>query len=241
MSNQQHALIILTSIDTLGNTDKPTGFFWEELAVPYWSLRDQGLKVELASTQGGEVPADPGSDDADDRPAAVQRFMDDNEAMNALHNSLKIDDVNAEKYVLVFLPGGHGTMWDLAQTNAVANIVGTSFDLGSVVGAVCHGPAGLTEAKLADGCYLVKGRKVNSFTNEEEQQSKLDDVVPYLLESRLKERGALFEKNDNNFDAHAVRDGMLVTGQNPASSQMVAKLMIEALTERNMSTITETA
>ena len=223
------ALIIVTSHDRLGDTGKPTGFFWEEMAVPYWVLRDAGLDVEFASVKGGMPPFDPGSDDGDERPAAVQRFMDDDRAMQKLAASRPVSAVNAADYDLVYLPGGHGTMWDLAQSADVGAAVATAYESGAVVGAVCHGPAGLVGATLSDGTPLVRGKRVNSFTNAEEEAVGLDGTVPYLLESRLRELGALFEDNPEPFQPHAVRDGRLVTGQNPASSARVAELLLEAV------------
>ena len=224
----QKALIVLTSADQMGSAGRKTGFYWEELAVPYWALVDAGLTVDFASVAGGEPPADPTSD-GDDRPADVQRFMDDADAMAALKSTAAIDSVDASDYAVVFLPGGHGTMWDFAQTPAVGKAVASAYEAGAIVGSVCHGPAGLTEAYLSDGTPLVSGKRVNSFTNAEEEAVELTDVVPFSLETRLRERGALFERNPENFGPHAVRDGRLITGQNPASSQKVADLLVAAL------------
>lgn len=222
------ALLILTSHDKLGDTGKDTGFYWEEMAVPYWKLVDHGLEVDIASVAGGEPPADPNSLDEDDPVEAVSRFLADDKAMKALKNSAAVETVDASAYRLVFLPGGHGTMWDLSQTRAVGNLVSRAFDDGAVVGAVCHGPAGLLGATLAGGEPLVKGRTVTGFTDSEERSAGLEDVVPFLLETRLRELGANFVSG-TDFTAHAQRDGRLVTGQNPASSGEVADLLIEAL------------
>ena len=225
----RRALIVLTSHDRLGAKGKPTGFFWEEMAVPYWALRDAGLEVDFASIDGGEPPADPGSDNADERPPAVQRFMDDGQAMQSLATSRPVASVEPSRYDLVYLPGGHGTMWDFAQSEALGRLVARAYQDGAVVGAVCHGPSGLAGARLDDGRPLVAGKRVNSFTDAEEAKVGLTDTVPYLLESRLRELGALFEGNPEPFGPHAVRDGRLVTGQNPASSARVADLLLEAL------------
>ncbi|MFQ6549548.1 type 1 glutamine amidotransferase domain-containing protein [Aestuariibius sp. 2305UL40-4] len=223
------ALIILTSHDQIGETGTATGFYWEELAVPYWALRDAGYAVDIASVAGGAPPADPSSEKTEGRPAAVQRFLDDAAAMTALRSARAVSGIAADSYDAVFLPGGHGTMWDLAQTPAVGQAVARAYEAGAVVGAVCHGPAGLTEARLSDGTPLVSGKRVNGFTDAEEAAVGLTDVVPFLLETRLKERGAIFEKTEENFAPYAVRDGRLVTGQNPSSSALVADLMLEAL------------
>lgn len=224
-------VMILTSCGRMGNTDTKTGFYWEELAVPYYTLRDAGHAVDIASIKGGMPPADPSSDPGKgERPEAVQRFLDDREAMGKLRETIPLAEVDPSRYGAVFLPGGHGTMWDFAQTKALGQTVAKVFDQGGAVGAVCHGPAGLVEATLADGTPLVKGREVGGFSNSEEEQAGLTDVVPFLLEDALKEKGGDYRKGDD-FAAFAVRDGRLVTGQNPASSQRAAELLIEAMAE----------
>ncbi|MGD1876441.1 MAG: type 1 glutamine amidotransferase domain-containing protein [Kiloniellaceae bacterium] len=224
-------LILLTSNDALGDTGKPTGFHWEELTTPYWLLRDAGYDIDFASPAGGQPPADPQTGKKEDRPASVQRFMDDEDAMGALKASRPVVEANADAYAAIYLPGGHGTMWDLAQSPAVGGLIAKAYEGGAVIGAICHGPAGLTGATLSSGEPLVRGKRVNSFTDAEEREVGLDKVVPYLLESRLREQGAKFEDNPEPFGAHVVRDGRLVTGQNPASAEKLGKLLIEALQE----------
>lgn len=223
-------LIILTSHDKLGDTGDKTGFHWEELTTPYWVFREAGLEVDLASVEGGQPPADPGSDDGEgQRPASVQRFMDDESAMAALKEAGAVADLNSKDYGAVFLPGGHGTMWDLRQSDAVGRFISGVYAGGGVVGAVCHGPAGLLGATRDGGAPLVEGKRVNAFTNSEETAAGLDDVVPFLLESELKAQGAHFESAVEDFCGHSVRDDRLVTGQNPASAEMVAHRMLEAM------------
>jgi putative intracellular protease/amidase len=161
----------------------------------------------------------------------VQRFMDDAEAMAQIENTLPITSVDEAVYDIVFLPGGHGTMWDFPESEALASVVGKAFERGAVVGAVCHGPAGLVGARRADGEPIVKGRKVNSFTDAEEKAVGLAETVPFLLESRLREFGAKFEGTEN-FQPYAVRDGNLVTGQNPPSSDVIAEEVLAAFRER---------
>jgi putative intracellular protease/amidase len=224
-------LILTTSHDRIGDTGRATGFYWEELALPYWAFRDAGYAVAFASPKGGMPPVDPGSAKVEGRAAPVQRFLDDIGAMAALAAGLPVDQVQGD-YAAVFLPGGHGTMWDMAQTPGVGLLVGRAYDAGAVVGAVCHGPAGLMEARLTDGTPVVQGKRVNSFTDAEEVAAGLDGVVPYLMETRLRGLGALFEGNADNFQSHAVRDGRLVTGQNPRSTAAVAGLMLQALADR---------
>lgn len=223
-------LMVLTSVSQFPDSDRLTGYYMDEMAIPYWAMRDSAATIEFASIKGGEAPADPGSlGEAGDREANVQRFLDDDAAMTALKTSRAIAEVDAASYDGIFLPGGHGTMWDFAQSADLAKVVGTIFDAGAVVGAVCHGPAGLVSAKRADGQPIVADRRVNAFTDQEERAVELDTVVPYLLETELRKNGALFESNPEPFGVYAVRDGNLVTGQNPASAPKVAKLMVEAL------------
>jgi len=225
-------LIVLTSHTRLGDTGKPTGFYFEELAAPYWAFTDAGHDVMIASVAGGPAAHDPASLKADiaERPAPVQRFLDDPTAMAKLAATQQVADVEPSAYDAVFLPGGHGTMWDLPGSDALARIVGTLFDAGKVVGAVCHGPAGLVSATRADGRPLVEGRRVNGFTDAEEEAVGLTAAMPFLLESRLRELGGHFEGGPN-FKPYAVRDGNLVTGQNPASSALVAGHVLDALAQ----------
>lgn len=231
MTDTKTALIVLTSVDRIPGTDRATGFYMDEMATPYFALRDHGIVVHFATISGGKPPIDPGSLGNDgDRKPNVQRFLDDADAMAALADARSVADFDASAFDLVFLPGGHGTMWDFAQSDALAALIGKAFDRGSIIGAVCHGPAGLVSATTASGRPIVEGRKINAFTDAEERAVELEDTVPFLLESALREKGALFEGTDN-FQSHAVRDGTLVTGQNPASVDRVAELLIEALDE----------
>lgn len=223
-------LFVLTSHAALGSTGRATGVWLEELATPYYALRDAGHDITLASIAGGPVPIDPGSDKAGERPASAERFLNDAAAMQALRSTPRIDALRWQDFDAIFLPGGHGTMWDLPQSAALARTLGEAFDAGRVVAAVCHGPAGLVNARRADGTPFVAGRQVASFTDAEEAAVGLTDVVPFLLGSRLAALGAKLSTAPN-FQAHAVRDGHLVTGQNPASSRAVAQLVIQALGE----------
>jgi putative intracellular protease/amidase len=231
LSNKK-ALIVLTSIDRFPNTDRKTGFHMDEMATPYYGLVDADLNVSFASITGGKAPIDPGSlGDEGNRKPLVQRFLDDADAMAALEAASNVADIKIEDYDLVFLSGGHGTMWDFAQSDALAKLIGKAYDQNLIIGAVCHGPAGLVSAKSANGEPIVKGKKINSFTNNEEQAIGLDTTVPYLLEDALCEKGALFEGTEK-FQAYAVRDGNIITGQNPASAEPVVKLLLETLNER---------
>ena len=229
MSN---VLIVLTSHTKLGDTGRPTGFYYEELATPYWALVDAGHTVEIASIQGGPAAHDPGSLKADSalRPASVSRFLADPAAMAKLASTTAITAIDPASHDAVFLPGGHGTMWDFGANEFLGAVVGKIFDKGGIVGAVCHGPAGLVNAMRANGRPVVEGLRVNSFTDAEEEAVGLTKTMPFLLESRLTELGAKFEAAPN-FTPKAVRDGQLVTGQNPMSSDVTVGLFLEALND----------
>lgn len=221
------ALFVLTSHALLGDSGKPTGFYWEELATPYWALSDAGWTVELASIKGGEPPADPASAEGDAMNDDVRRFMADDAAMNRLRHTANVEDVAVSGCDIVFLPGGHGTMWDLPQSAPLGRLLVDAWQEGAVIGAVCHGPAGLLAARLPDGQAVVAGRRVAGFTNSEEDAVGLSDVVPFLLADRLTAAGAEHHRGPD-WAPFAIADGRLVTGQNPASSAEVARLMLEA-------------
>lgn len=223
-------LIVLTSHTALGDTGRATGFYFDEMAAPYYALADAGHHVEIASIRGGAGVHDPGSLKADpaERPAAVQRFLTDPVAMAKLANTHTLSAQEAASVDALFLPGGHGTMYDFPTSAELSALVGRVFDQGGVIGAVCHGPAGLVAARRRDGRPVVEGLRVNAFTNAEEEAVGLMNVMPFLLETRLTALGGRFE-GAANFTAHAVRDGQLITGQNPMSADAVATLMLEAL------------
>lgn len=228
--SKPHIAIIATSNGRMGDTGDRTGFHYEELATPYLAFTQAGYNVTFASPKGGNPPADPSSlaDNPDDQPESVRRFLADEEALAALENSTELGVLEPDGFDAVYLPGGHGTMWDFPENSVLAKFVSAVYENGGVVGAVCHGPAGLVGAKLSDGEPLVKNRAVNSFTDEEERRIGKDKVVPFLLETKLRELGARFE-GSAPFERHVVRDGRLVTGQNPASAQGVADGMIAAI------------
>jgi putative intracellular protease/amidase len=193
-------------------------------------MMDAGYAVEIASIKGGKAPYDAGSyGESGKRPAAVQRFIDDAASMSKINATSAISAIKATDYAAVFMPGGHGTMWDFTDATLAA-VIGAAWDNGAVIGAVCHGPAALVHAKRADGTPLVAGLKVNSFTDAEEAAVGLTDVVPFLIETELRKHGAKFE-GASNFQSHAVRDGRLVTGQNPKSVPAISALLVEALAE----------
>ncbi|MEM7191359.1 MAG: type 1 glutamine amidotransferase domain-containing protein [Pseudomonadota bacterium] len=221
--------IIATSHALMGGTGEETGVWLEELTTPYYALADKGIDVDIYSIGGGSVPIDPRSlKPKGGNDASVERYLGDEKLQRALRETKSIADLNTGKYDAVFLPGGHGTMWDFPDSARLAEIVSQSLESGRVVGAVCHGPAGLISAKYADGTPVVKGKKVAGFTNTEEEAVGLTKTVPFLLEDRLKELGAKYASGPD-FEPFAVRDGLLVTGQNPASAETTVEQMIEAL------------
>jgi putative intracellular protease/amidase len=222
-------LFIVTSHSFINTTDNPTGLWLEELAVPYYIFCEAGYDVDIVSIAGGKVPIDPKSlNKIGDNSPSVDRFLKDDKAMAKITNSHAIDSANTNIYDGIFLPGGHGTMWDLPENLNLASIVSDALIDNRIVAAVCHGPAGLLSAKFANGESVVKGRRVSAFTNEEEEAVGLTKEVPFLLETRLHDLGAIIEKAPN-FQPFAVVDGNLITGQNPASSEKVARLVIDSL------------
>ncbi|MBK1697425.1 type 1 glutamine amidotransferase domain-containing protein [Rhodovibrio salinarum] len=229
--------IVLTSHDTLGDTGKATGFHYEELAAPYWVFVDAGYTVDIASIQGGEPPHDPSSlpDTPAEQPGSVARFRDDGEACAKLRQTMRVGDLDPAAYAGIFLAGGHGAMWDFPDNADLGRLLSSAHAQGRILGAVCHGPAGLIAAKRSDGSPLIKGVRLNAFTDAEEQQVGLSTVVPFLLESRLKELGARFEKS-SPFRGCAVHDQGFVTGQNPRSSRAVAERLLTVIAEAGTET-----
>lgn len=224
-------LIIVTSNARMGDTGKPTGLWAEELAAPYFAFVDAGFDVEIASPQGGAAPVDPGSLKPEgENDAVVERFLADEAAQRKVRATRRVAEVDAAAFDAVFFPGGHGTMWDLPGDAGVTRAVESAYAAGKIVAAVCHGPAGLVSARRPDGQPLVAGKRVNAFTDDEEREAGQAETVPFLLESRLRNLGAKFEKT-GNWQPFAVRDGQLITGQNPQSSAEVARLVLQALGE----------
>lgn len=218
-------LIVLTSHDRLGDTGEKTGFWLEEFAAPYYTLKDAGAAVTLASPRGGEPPLDPKSALPDNQTEATRRFQADAAARAQLAATKPLAGLSAGDYDALFYPGGHGPMWDLAVDPVSIALVEAVIAGGKPVGAVCHAPAALTNARAPDGSYLVSGRRVTGFSNEEERAVRLDGVVPFLLEDRLRERGGLYRRGPA-WAPHVEVDGLLATGQNPASSIPVARALL---------------
>lgn len=221
-------LIIATSAATMTNGEQ-TGVWLEELTTPYYAFLDGGASVTVASMSGGKIPVDKRSvSKPGDNDASVERYLDDVTAQAAFNDTPRFTDLNTDAYDVVFMPGGHGTMFDYPDSPELARLI-ESFDKGGkIVSAVCHGPAALVSAKAEDGSPFVKGRKVAAFTDTEEVAVGLDDAVPFLLETRLRDLGAHHEAAPD-FQPFAVRDGNLITGQNPASATKTAALILDAL------------
>jgi len=231
MTQALKILIVLTSHAMAGSADHPTGVWLEEFTTPYYAFVEAGVEVDVASIQGGRVPIDPGSVLPEGKnPPSVERFLDDPVARAKIEASIALESVSSAPYAAVFLPGGHGTMWDLPTSEQLAKLISEAWAEGKVVAAVCHGPAGLVNGRDEAGKPLVAGRRVAAFTNSEEAAAKMDKQVPFALETRIRDLGARYE-NGPDFKPFAVRDGRLVTGQNPASSDVVADLVLEAIHE----------
>lgn len=221
-------LMVLTSHSELGNTGKKTGFWLEEFASPWYVFKDAGADVVLASPAGGQPPLDPKSDLPDFQTESTQRFKADAAAQQALANTVKLDSVKMEAFDAVFYPGGHGPLWDLAESQHSIALIEAFERAGKPVSFVCHAPGVLRHVKNAAGEPLVKGRKVTGFTNGEEADVELTNIVPFLVEDELTALGANYQKGPN-WASFVVEDGKLITGQNPASSEAVAHALVKML------------
>ena len=221
-------LMVLTSHDQLGDTGKKTGFWLEEFAAPYYTLKEAGANLTVVSPQGGQPPLDPKSDEADAQTESTKRFKADTEAQAVLANTGKLADVSAEDFDAVFYPGGHGPLWDLAEDSASIALIEAMIAAGKPVATVCHAPGVLRHVKGTDGKPLVNGKKVTGFTNTEEEGVGLTKIVPFLVEDMLKENGGIYSKV-GDWQPYAITDGLLVTGQNPASSEVAAESLLKLL------------
>ena len=221
-------LMVLTSHDRLGDTGKKTGFWLEEFAAPYYVFKDAGASLTLASPQGGQPPLDPKSDEPDAQTDATRRFAQDSDAQQALADTVKLSSVSAEDFDAVFYPGGHGPLWDLAQDADSIRLIETMVASGKPVAAVCHAPGVLGKVKAPDGTPLVQGKRVTGFTNTEEAAVGLTEVVPFLVEDMLVQNGGKYSKA-GDWAPYVLTDGLLVTGQNPASSEPGAEALLALL------------
>ncbi len=221
-------LMVLTSHDQLGDSGEKTGFWLEEFAAPYYVFKDAGAQITLASPKGGQPPLDPKSDADDAQTADTERFRNDTEAQQLLATSHKLNDMRERDFDAIFYPGGHGPLWDLVDDPQSVLLIEQFYHAGKPVAAVCHAPAVFRHSIEANGEPLVKGKRITAFSNSEEAAVGLSDIVPFLLEDMLSERGARYEKGED-WASHIVCDGQLLTGQNPASSAALATAVIEQL------------
>lgn len=221
-------LLVLTSHDQLGDTGKKTGFWLEELAAPYYALKDAGAEIVLASPKGGQPPLDPKSDDPDAQTDDTRRFKADAEAQAALASTVVLSSVKAEDFDAVFYPGGHGPLWDLANDADSIALIEAFAKADKPTGFVCHAPGVLKSVNGPDGKPLVNGRKVTGFTNSEEEAVGLTDVVPFLVENVLTANGGDYSKGPD-WSSYVLTDGKLVTGQNPGSSHAAAEALLKLL------------
>lgn len=221
-------LFVLTSHDQLGNTGEKTGFWIEEFAAPYYLLRDKGFEITIASPKGGQPPIDPKSTLEDFKTPATERFNNDEETQAILSETIKLENVDQTNFDAIFYPGGHGPLWDLAEDKYSIALIESFYKNNKIVAAVCHAPAVFKHTKKADGSALVSGEKVTGFTNTEEEAVQLTDIVPFLVEDMLKENGGIYSKG-TDWSPYAVENELLITGQNPASSVLVAELLLKKL------------
>lgn len=226
-AKMKKVLFVVTSHDKLGNTGEKTGFWTEELAAPYYELADQGIQIDIATPLGGQPPIDPKSADPASATEDTKRFDSDTALLEKLKHTLKLADVKESDYDAVFYPGGHGPLWDLTKDKNSINLIKKFYNNNKPVAFVCHAPGVLKDVKV-NGDYLVKGKKVTGFSNAEEAAVGLTDVVPFLLEEVLQANGGIYSKTEN-WQPYAVEDGLLITGQNPASSKLVAQKLLEQL------------
>lgn len=220
-------LFVLTSHDKLGNTGEKTGFWTEEFAAPYYELADKGIQIDIATPLGGQPPIDPKSEDPSAATEDTKRFDADTDLLSKLKHTHKLADIKESDYDAVFYPGGHGPLWDLAEDKTSTALIEAFYTHKKPVAFVCHSPGALKNVKV-NGEYLVKGKKVTGFSNSEEEAIGLTKVVPFLLEDVLQSNGATYSKV-GDWQPYAIEDGLLITGQNPASSKLVAQKLLQQL------------
>lgn len=224
-SKKTKILFVLTSHNKLGSTGKPTGFWIEEFATPYYYFTDKGYEVVVATPNGGQAPIDPKSNEPSFQTEATKRYFKDAATQKVLATTKKLSALKHSDFVAVFYPGGHGPMWDLANDKNSIRLIQQFYESKKPVAFVCHGPAALVNVKDKSGNYLVNGKKITSFCNTEEDAVQLSKIVPFPLESKLKERGAIYVKGAD-WSSFAIEDGNLITGQNPQSSELVAEKLL---------------
>lgn len=221
-------LIVLTSHSKLGDTNGKTGFWIEEFATPYYIFKEAGAQITLASPKGGQPPIDPKSDTPENQTEATIRYKKDEVLLNLMANTTRLQEVSSKNFDAIFYPGGHGPLWDLSTDKNSIQLIEEFWDAKKPVASVCHAPSVLLNVKDEEGNYLVKGKNITGFSNTEEQAVQLDKIVPFLLEDELKNKGGIYSKKED-WASYFVKDGLLITGQNPASSEAVAKELLSLL------------
>ena len=221
-------LMVLTSHSQLGNTGKKTGFWVEEFAAPYYTLKDAGAEITIASPKGGQPPIDPKSTEPANQTEATHRFDGDKALQNLVANTKELSEISAADFDAVFYPGGHGPMWDLTSDKDSIKLIEDFIANKKPVVAVCHAPSVLLQVQGSGGDAFIKNKKITGFTNTEEAAVQLTDVVPFLLEDELKKKGGIYSKKED-WASYVVTDGLLITGQNPASSKEAAEKLLEVL------------
>lgn len=228
METMKKILIVLTSHSDLGDTGEKTGFWIEEFAAPYYVLADAGAQLTIASPKGGQPPVDPKSEAPDAQTAATKRFYGDFDVINKVAHTVRLNEVNVADYDAVFYPGGHGPLWDLAIDNVSIALIEEFYKNNKPLAFVCHAPAALVKTKAPNGEPLLKDKEVTGFSNSEEEAVKLTKIVPFLLEDKIKELGGHYSSGPD-WGVYVKTDGLLITGQNPASSEAAAKELLKVL------------
>ncbi len=221
-------LIVLTSHSQLGTTDEKTGFWIEEFAAPYYLFQEAGSTITLASPKGGQPPIDPKSDAPENQTPATIRYKKDSDLLDLMANTIKLENISSDDFDAIFYPGGHGPLWDLATDKKSIKLLEEFWDAKKPIATVCHSPSVLLNVKDEDGNYLILGKKVTGFSNTEEVAVKLDEIVPFMLEDELKTKGGIYSKKED-WTSYVITDGLLITGQNPQSSEGVAKELLNLL------------
>ncbi len=221
-------LMVLTSHAELGDTGEKTGFWIEEFATPYYAFKDAGIEVVLASPSGGQPPIDPKSELEDFQTPATARYYADSDTQKVVANTIILTEANVEDFDAVFYPGGHGPLWDLTENSDSIELIEHFLASNKPVATVCHAPAVLLNVKDSSGEYAIKGKAITGFTNGEEEAVQLTDIVPFSLEDELIKRGGYYQKVDD-WNAFAVEDGLIISGQNPQSSKLVAQKLLSKL------------
>ena len=224
-------LFVLTSHSELGSTGEKTGFWIEEFATPYYVLADAGAEITIASPKGGQPPVDPKSEEAEAQTVSTRRFYKDSIAIDKVAFTLKLSVINEEDYDAVFYPGGHGPLWDLVTNKFSIKLIESFYNHHKPIAFECHAPAALLNVKENSGQLLIHGKALTGFSNTEEEAVKLNKVVPFLLEDELQKNGAIYSKADD-WSSYTQQDGLLITGQNPASSKAVAELLLKKITTK---------